>query len=282
MSGFAWSQQTRTAPSFNVVNFSPADLRSIPGVVGAVAFGRFAARDYQVHPGDFIPPIGTRTGTPVSTGIHDIYFSLILPSGAPPANGSPVVIAGHGGGGSKEGFTLGVASPLAGLLAQRGIATIAINGVGHGFGPLGALTVSRTNGDSVAFPSGGRGFDQNGDGVIEGREGIRAAQPRTIIDDADGFRQTVADLMQLVRQIEAGVDVDDDALPDLDPTRIYYVAQSLGGVYGAVFLVLRRSPELTHFCSREMTQTETTICDPDHATRSERAVRSLCVFPGNR
>ena len=45
---------------------------------------------------------------------------------------------------------------------------------------------------------------------------------------------------------------------------------------------LRRSPELTQGCSREMTRTETTICDPDHATRSERAGLWLFVFPGNR
>jgi hypothetical protein len=44
--------------------------------------------------------------------------------------------------------------------------------------------------------------------------------------------------MQLVRQIEAGIDVDDDSLPDLDPSRIYYVSQSLGGVYGAPFLAV--------------------------------------------
>ena len=44
--------------------------------------------------------------------------------------------------------------------------------------------------------------------------------------------------MQLVRQIEAGVDVDGDSLPDLDRARIYYVSQSLGGVYGAVFLAI--------------------------------------------
>ena len=30
----------------------------------------------------------------------------------------------------------------------------------------------------------------------------------------------------------------------------------------------QRSPKLTHFCSREMTQTEITIGDQDHATRA--------------
>ena len=99
----------------------------------------------------------------------------MLPSGTPPPNGWPVAIAGHGGGGSKEGFTLSIGS-LAASLAQRGIAVIAINAVGHGFGALGSLTVTRSTGESIVFPSGGRGFDQTGDGVIEAREGIRAAR----------------------------------------------------------------------------------------------------------
>ena len=233
----AWRQQTGTAPLFNVVNLNLLDLRSVPGAVGTIAFGRFTGRDYQAHPGDFIPSTGTRTGTPAPLAINQIYFNLVLPSGMPPPNGWPVAIAGHGGGGSKEGFTLSIGS-LAASLAQRGIAVIAINAVGHGFGALGSLTVTRSTGESVVFPSGGRGVDQTGDGLIEAREGIRAAPPRTIIDDRDGLRQTATDLMQLVRQIEDGVDVDGDSLADLDRARIYYVSQSLGGVYGAVFLAI--------------------------------------------
>ena len=40
----------------------------------------------------------------------------------------------------------------------------------------------------------------------------------------------------------------------------------------------RRSPELTHFCSREMTQTEITICDRDHTRRSERGTFRCSSF----
>jgi pimeloyl-ACP methyl ester carboxylesterase len=241
VTSITWSQQVRIAPPLNPVTSLLPDLRSIPGAVGHIAFGRFLARDYQVHPGDYIRPIGTRTGTPTSSGVNEIYFSLVLPSGTPPPDGWPVVISGHGGGASKEAILLNPVSTLIASLAQRGIATIAINGVGHGFGRLGSLTVNRSNGDSMTFPSGGRGFDQNGDGVIDAREGFQAAHPRTLIDDADGFRQTVADLMQLIRQIEAGVDVDGDSQPDLHRSRIYYVGHSLGGMYGAAFLAIEPS-----------------------------------------
>ena len=46
--------------------------------------------------------------------------------------------------------------------------------------------------------------------------------------------------MQLVRQIEIGVDVDGDGAPDLDPARVYYFGQSFGGMYGTIFLGVER------------------------------------------
>jgi len=46
----------------------------------------------------------------------------------------------------------------------------------------------------------------------------------------------VVDLMQLVRQIQVGIDVDGDGSVDLDKNRIYYAGQSFGGIYGTIFL----------------------------------------------
>jgi hypothetical protein len=231
-------QQVGTAPVFIApVNLTLADLKT-SGAVGHIAFGKFLSPDYQAHPDDYIPAIGTRTGTPIVRGMNEIYVNLVLPSGPPPPGGWPVVIAGHAGGGSKEGFTLGVVSRVAATLAQHGLATIAINGVAHGLGPLGTLSVALNGGDSVTFASGGRAIDQNGDGVIEVREGLRAAPPRTLIEEADGLRQTVVDLMQLVRVMEVGIDIDGDTWPDLDPSRVYYVTSSFGGLYGSLLLAI--------------------------------------------
>jgi hypothetical protein len=42
--------------------------------------------------------------------------------------------------------------------------------------------------------------------------------------------------MQVVRTIEAGMDVDADGTPDLDPERVSYFGRSYGGIYGTVFL----------------------------------------------
>jgi hypothetical protein len=126
-------------------------------------------------------------------------------------------------------------------MAAQGIATVAINVVGHGGGPAGTLTVVRTDGAPVSLSAGGRGIDQNGDGLIDATEGSSAAPPRGIIGSRDGLRQTVIDLMQLVREIEVGVDVDGDAHADLDAARIYYFGQSFGGIYGTKFLAVEPS-----------------------------------------
>jgi hypothetical protein len=47
--------------------------------------------------------------------------------------------------------------------------------------------------------------------------------------------------MQLVRVIEVGMDVSGDGGADLDPSRIYYLGQSLGGIYGTEFLAVEPS-----------------------------------------
>ncbi len=220
------SRQTgEDPPTFTPFTSDLSLLQSVPGAVGAIAFGKYTAPDYEVHPGEFIPSLGTRSGTPVVQGTHEIYFNLFLPSGPQPKAGWPVAIFGHGNGGNKN-----VSLFVAATLAAHGIATIAINAVGAGFGRLSTLTVTQTGSAPVTFSAGGRGIDQNGDHMIEANEGFSTAPPRTILFFTDGLRQTVADLMQLVRVIERGMDVDGDGVPDLDPSRIYYFGWSLGNL----------------------------------------------------
>ena len=71
----------------------------------------------------------------------------------------------------------------------------------------------------MTFPAGGRGIDLNNNGTITSQEGLNAVPPYDIIVGRDGLRQTVVDLMQLVRVIEASVDIHGDGVPDLDPLR---------------------------------------------------------------
>jgi hypothetical protein len=220
----------------------PSDI--FPGTVGRVAFGRYSSPDYQVHPDQYIPPVATRTGTPVVQGMNEIYFNLYLPSGPMPADGWPVAIFGHGiNSGKDTPLPLNVASSM----AAHGVATVIINAVGHGFGPRSTLTVTTADA-SVTFPAAGRGVDQTGDNRIGSSEGISAGGPlgqgtgpRGAVFFSDGYRQTAADLMQLTRVIDVGMDVDGDGSRDLDASRIYYLGNSLGGGYGTVFTAVEPS-----------------------------------------
>jgi pimeloyl-ACP methyl ester carboxylesterase len=166
--------------------------------------------------------------------VNEIFFTLFLPSSPEPEAGWPVAIFGVGTGGSKDANAVAIAA----VMAEHGIATIAINPVGHGFGPLTTLTVNRTSSEPATFSGGGRGFDQNHDGVIENNEGENALDPRTIIWNRDGRRQTGVDTMQLVREIQVGMDVSGSGRRDLDPSRIYYVGFSYGGILGSYFLAV--------------------------------------------
>ncbi len=226
-----FSRQVGTAPVFATSFLPTPALNVVPGSVAQIAFGTFRSADYRTAD-RHIPATPTRTGRPVPQSTSDIHFELFLPAGPKPAGGWPVAIFGHGFTDSMYGAPWVVAS----VLASRGIATIAINVVGHGGGALGTLAVLRTNGEAVVLSAGGRGIDQDGNGTIDLTEGVDAAPPRTLISNRDGLRQTVIDLMQLVRQIEVGVDADGDGAADLDASRIFYVGQSFGGIYGTILL----------------------------------------------
>jgi Bacterial virulence factor lipase N-terminal len=158
------SEETGTAPSFTPFNLTPllAALKVIPNVVGRLAFGKYSSPDYEVHPGEFIPPVGTRTGVPIVQRTNDVHFVLVLPSGPRPESGWPVAIFGHG----STPIADFVAFVVAAKMAQHGIATICIQAVGHGFGPLSTVTVTQSGGGSIIYPWGGRGVDQDGDGDI--------------------------------------------------------------------------------------------------------------------
>ncbi|HXF47777.1 MAG TPA: Ig-like domain-containing protein, partial [Burkholderiaceae bacterium] len=200
-----FNRQIGTAPTFNSTFLPTPALNVVPGAVAAVAYGKFNSPDYQT-PAKFIPPVPTLLGQPRPQGTNELVVQIFLPAGVKPAGGWPVAIFGHGFTDSMYGAPWVVAS----VFAAHGIATASINVVGHGGGALGNLTVIRASGAPVVVPAGGRGIDQDGNGTIDSTEGVNAAPPATIVGSSDGLRQTAIDLMQLVRQIEVGIDVDGD------------------------------------------------------------------------
>lgn len=231
VSGIVWNEEVGTAPVFTSNPLPLAALNIFPGSISKIAFGKFSSPDFE-NSDQIIPEVASRSGVPAVQSTNELYFTLFIPAGPEPANGWPVEIFGHGFTDSKQGAPWAVASTM----AANGVAVIAINVVGHGGGALGNLVVSQTTGQSVTLPDGGRGFDQDGNGTIDSTEGVNAFPPTSIIGSRDGLRQTVADLMQLVRVIQQGVSLTGSSGHDLDPSRIYYAGQSFGGIYGVQFL----------------------------------------------
>lgn len=213
-----------------------ASLEVIPGSVARVAYGYFSSPNFLTSSLQ-IPATGTATGTPQQRGENRLLVQIFVPSGARPAGGWPVVIFGHGFGDNLFGSPWSVAS----VFASYGLATASIHVMGHGGGPLGSLRADLGSGSTVSLAATGRGIDVNGDAAIAATEGSTAPAPYGLTGARDTLRQTVVDLAQLVRQFEAGVDVDGDGSADFNGSRVSYSGQSFGGVYGTMLMAVEPS-----------------------------------------
>jgi hypothetical protein len=196
--------------------------------VDRIAFGSYRSPNF-LDERQTIAAAGTAQPVAAASA-GDLQFHVLLPAREKPPAGYPVVITGHGFGDNRFAGP----SALAGSFAAQGLATIAINAVGHGYGPDTKLVLGDKSGNTVEVDGGGRGIDLNGDGKIESQEGCLILTADAPVGLRDCLRQTVADLMQLVRVIRAGVDLDGDGKADLDPDRIYYAGISLGSIYGTM------------------------------------------------
>src|SRR5438874_3359913 len=163
---------------------------------------------------------------------------MLVPAGTPPAGGWPVAV--YGPGFTRSYFDLYV---TADHLAALGIATVAIDPLGHGFGPRSTITVNHvpTPGApavQTTFRSYGRGRDLDGNGRITDHEGVMPTDRRhALVGMRDGLIQTTSDVMALVRAIERGVSVPTDAGPvALSPKRVQYYGLSFGAIYGTMLM----------------------------------------------
>lgn len=228
------------------VGASGAPLFGTPSVsvftepsLGTLALGRFVSPEYRRSSDRTMRGFGgTLTSVPAPRGQSELVFYLLLPAGQKPASGWPVALYIHGF--ESDMFS---SRAYAQRLAQQGLAIVAINAAGQGGGPEGTFVVNLRNASGslipIGLPAGGRGRDFNGDGTIGASEGFNATTG--LIGGRDGLRQTVVDLMQLVRLIELGMDVDGDGSPDLDPSRISYLGHSQGANAGFLLMALDSS-----------------------------------------
>jgi hypothetical protein len=225
--------------------------------VGCYAFGSYETPLFAREDSTITPTPTTQT--PPVVGKARTGFALIVPAGTPPAGGWPVAV--YGPGFTRSYFDLFV---TADANALAGIATIATNPLGHGFGPASTITIQ---GPGTRFLSYGRGKDLTGDGTIEAAEGSQPAiavsndagtgtvvetpSPNQVHGLRGGLLQTVVDNMALVRSVESGMDVPSCPAGDLpgpgnasapdsraplsrDVTRYYGL--SFGGIYGTMLM----------------------------------------------
>jgi dienelactone hydrolase len=160
-------------------------------------------------------------------------ITLALPRTAPPAEGWPVVIFGHGLGGQRKQL-LGVANEL----ARSGIATVGIDTASFGQRATNAAT------DATSL-FGTRGTYRGPDGLPDeefydntdffgGLSNILALR--------DNIRQTALDYVQVRRLLgNPALDLSfaaaqyPGATLRFNPARVGYIGNSLGGIVGTVF-----------------------------------------------
>lgn len=236
VSSIQWRQQTGVHPStFATAPLDTGVLQVVPGAVGRVAYASFESAQYLERPDAVIPAVGTLATTPPLREHETVYLTVFLPAGIKPPQGWPVAIVAAPAGTSRNIGT----HLFAAFHAAQGIATIGITSPGSGFGPESTLTVNFSGGGSVTFLEGGRSYDQDGNHAIGAAEGSTALAPRTwTVGDRDTNRQAALDLLQLVRVIQQGMDVDGEGSWDLDPDRISFTGISGGSGYGTIFAAL--------------------------------------------
>ncbi len=134
---------------------------------GRYVFGSYFAPSWLTRD-VVIPQTGTRGAGPQVQGKARLPFVLIVPAGPKPAGGWPVAIFGHGFGQSDADLFL-----AADFNASRGIATIATDVVGHGYGPRSTWDVTG-GGKTTSFSAHARGIDADGSKTITSVEGVSA------------------------------------------------------------------------------------------------------------
>ena len=237
VTSLTWLAETRVSAPLRPFEI-PHDLPN----VGKVAFGMYFSPNFITTEGPTagtIPP--TPTGLPIKPqtqpvvdpripGYVPISFTLWLPSSPKPAAGYPVAIYGHGLTDNRFGAPTAIASTL----ASKGIATLSMEIVGHGFGSASMMQVGLAGAPAVQLPSPGRGVSITPDGSIGPLDGCILPGAYAARDCA---RQTAVDIFTLVRAIKT----TNGYYNQLDPERIYYLGQSFGGNYGSLVVAYEPS-----------------------------------------
>jgi len=211
-------------------------LAAVPNAVGTLAFGKFLSAEFRTTPDGGIINVGGTASGSVQPFVLPIvlYVNFVLPKETSTCRRPfKVAIFGHGIEINDKQHAFNVAAKM----AEKCFATVALNVPGHGGISSDALTIKRKDGSIATLPAGGRQTSAETLYLTAFRDGSRTRAPNDLRAYSDALNQTVADLMQLVRQIKLGISIT-GAGADLDAASIYYFGQSLGGIYGTQFAAL--------------------------------------------
>ncbi len=237
-----------------------------PGNAGYYAFGSFLSPRYQFasasghqdnpyNVGDGrtdgeIPPVPSKQ-TPAPLGADRLGVIVVTPDPSRFAPPWPAAIYGPGFTRSKYDIFV-----TADYNAALGIATLATDPSGHGYGPESTTTINETGGVSTTFKSFGRGRDLDGDGKIFNGlgpvgtptyDGVGPSSHfvsgttylpshKTVDGLSSGLIQTVVDNMALARSIQAGMDIPGVGTDVFKNKPIMYYGLSFGGIYGTMLM----------------------------------------------
>ena len=230
LSALVLKAQTGASPPV----FTDVKLTVLPQLEGVdrIAFGSFRS-PYFLNERQVIPtvPTGSDIGLPAVS--QEVFFQVYLPKKPAPPAGYPVLIVGHNVGGNRFLDPTSIASAM----ADTGIAVIGVNAVGFGYGPETRLALTDKAGNTVEIAAGGRAVDLNRDGTYGSSEGcVLTSAPTAGYRDCS--RQTALDMMQLVRAVQAGIDLDGDGVVDLDRDQVFYAGNSQGALFGAILMAV--------------------------------------------
>lgn len=167
-------------------------------------------------------------GIPTVRSVDSIPITIVLPKGAVPAGGFPVVIFGHGLGGSRRD-ALNLAEPL----CEKGFAVVSIDMWNHGsrlspadngnnFGSKPGFTGNRTMRDGFSDESGSTAYLA----FFESFMNLSAIR--------DSIRQSALDFARVALLVQANPDLGAlGASYKLDPTKVAYLGESFGTIVGS-------------------------------------------------
>jgi pimeloyl-ACP methyl ester carboxylesterase len=216
---------------------------------------------WQAEPGAYAPPFDQIPLDPTSTHItianpmpvkksdQTVPILVTVPNAfsgqSKPDSGWPVVIYGHGITRNRLD-----ALAVADTLASIGYATVAIDFPLHGVSPHAEPTQAPfwIEGTPFAPIANERTFDAdlvNNETNAFGPDGLIDASGITVIPAGIGSMRTARDLMRqgitdlsVVAVSLASMDIDLDAMPDLDASNVAYVGHSWGGLHGPAFAAI--------------------------------------------